>query len=84
MPTTASVLGELLDPVITAEIAQRIVQLEADDATQSRLDELGEKANEGLLTPSERSEYEAYVTAIDVVGILQAKARRLLAEQSRP
>ena len=83
MTTTASVLGHFLDPVITAEVAERLVALRADEATQVRLDELGDKSTEGLLTPEERSEYEAYVTAIDVIAILQAKARRVLRDQAK-
>jgi hypothetical protein len=47
----------------------------ADEETQRRIDELGEKCNEGELTPAEREEYDAYVQAIDFIGILQAKAR---------
>ena len=39
------------------------------------------KANEGQLSPSERDEYAAYVRAIDLVSILQSKARRFLAQR---
>ena len=46
--------------------------------TQRRLDELGDKSNEGTLTAAEREEYETYVRAIDFIGILQAKARAVL------
>ena len=34
-----------------------------------------DKCTEGLLTEPERSEYESYVRALDVIAILQAKAR---------
>lgn len=81
MTTAAAVLGQLLDPVITPESAGRIVAIQADPELQLRLDELGEKSNEGLLTPAEREEYAAYVVAIDVIAILQAKSRRLLRDQ---
>jgi predicted RNA-binding protein associated with RNAse of E/G family len=80
LPTTATVLSDILGPVITPDTARQIVALEANEATRARLDELGDKCNEGLLTPAERKEYEAYVTAIDVISILQAKARRVLRE----
>jgi transcriptional regulator with XRE-family HTH domain len=43
-----------------------------------RVDELAEKCNEGQLTSEERNEYEAYVQASTLIGILQAKARRIL------
>ena len=38
--------------------------------------------NEGQLTAEERAEYEAYVQASTLIGILQAKARRVLAQTS--
>ena len=43
-----------------------------------RVEELASKANEGTLTPDERSEYEAYVDAGDIVATLQAVARKTL------
>jgi hypothetical protein len=46
--------------------------------TQRRIDELGEKCNEGQLTDTEREEYDSYVRAIDFISILQAKARAVL------
>jgi hypothetical protein len=73
----------LLEPVarcFTPEVAQRIADLRADPLTQARIDELAAKCREGMLTNAERREYEAYVEAIDLVGILQAKARAMLAD----
>ena len=82
--TTAAIIGDILEPVLTPDLAKRIVDLRADEATQARLEELAEKCSEGLLTPEEQRDYESYVEAIDVVSILQAKARRLLQGQSGP
>jgi len=45
---------------------------------QQRVEELAWKANEGTLSPEERSEYEAYVDAGDIVATLQAVARKTL------
>jgi hypothetical protein len=75
-------LDRLLDPFakcLTAEVARQFVELRPDAQTQGRIDELAAKANEGTLSPAERIEYERYVEAIDVVSILQAKARKVLA-----
>ena len=75
-------LDRLLDPFtkcLTADVARRFVELRADPETQRLIDNLAAKANEGTLLPAERIEYEAYVEAIDVVSILQAKARKMLA-----
>jgi hypothetical protein len=75
------VLGPLTD-CFTPEVASRIVGLKLDPVVQSRLDELAEKANEGLLTQEERAEYEQYVDSIDFVAILKAQARRAIARQA--
>ena len=47
---------------------------------QARVEKLAEKCNEGKLTPGERAEYEAYVQASTMIGILQSKARKVLAK----
>lgn len=74
-------LDRLLVPLaecLTPEVAQRIVDMRADTVTQRRLDELAAKANEGRLTGDEQDEYHAYVEAIDLVTVFQAKARTFL------
>jgi hypothetical protein len=76
-----AVLDRMLNPVaecFTPDVARKIANLQADETTQNRLDELAEKANEGSLTPAEREEYEACVEAIDLIALLQAKARSVL------
>jgi hypothetical protein len=81
----AAVLEHLLEPVtrsLNVEAARKLVRLKADAKTQARVDELARKCNEGELTPSERAEYERYVTAGTLIAILQAKARLLLAKNS--
>ena len=40
------------------------------------------KANEGTLTAAEEAEYKDFVEAIEVVSIVQAKARRFLSRQA--
>jgi hypothetical protein len=77
-------LGALLDPVaecFTPEVARRLVGLRADPAMQARVDELAAKANEGRLTAEEHAEYDTYIEAADIIGILQAKARIVLSQQ---
>ncbi|HVX61259.1 MAG TPA: hypothetical protein VHC19_11670 [Pirellulales bacterium] len=78
---TENMVGKLLEPVfqtLPANVARQIVDLEADEAFQQRVEFLARKSNEGELTPQERDEYDAYVQAGDVLGILQALARRTL------
>ena len=82
-----SVLDEVLEPVaqcFTPDVARLIAALRASPAIQTRLNDLAVKANEGELTSEERAKYEAYVEAIDLIGILQAKSRKILANGSGP
>jgi hypothetical protein len=77
-------LDRLLEPLAASfspEVAAKVAALRADDAMQSRIDYLAERSNEGLLTVEEREEYATYLNAIDVVAVLQAKARSILRRQ---
>jgi hypothetical protein len=83
MPT--NLLSQLLEPVgqiMPLEFARELATLKAAPDVQARIDELAEKCSEGCLTDVERDEYGAYVDAIDVISILQAKARSVLARQA--
>jgi hypothetical protein len=86
-PRQRSVLDRLLDPlgrILTAEVAEQLVQIRFDRQAQARIDRLARKCNEGKLTDEERSEYETYVHTIDFIAILQAKARALLKQSTAP
>ena len=81
MSTTAVHLDRLLEPFaasLTPEVAAKIADMRADDEIQSRIDYLADRANEGLLTREEHEEYAGYLHAIDVIAVLQAKARSQL------
>ena len=83
--STVSFLDRVLEPVtdtFTPELARRFVDLRADDELQSEIDSLRQKANKGTLTPSEADAYKDFVDALDVLSILQSKARRFLARNS--
>jgi len=82
---SASLLDELLDPLaqcFTPAVAQEVVNLRYNRRVQAKLDNLRHKANEGTLTPEERTEYEALIETIDIIAILQAKSKRLLQEKA--
>jgi len=63
--------------------AQSIVSFQGDDSIRNRIEELAEKATEGMLTGEERSEYEGYVRANKFMAIFQAKARKFLASNPK-
>jgi len=79
----SAVLDAMLEPVSRCfglETARALVKFRVDERTQARVEDLAQKCDEGQLTADERNEYEAYVQASTLIGILQAKARRVLAE----
>lgn len=75
------VFDRLVDSLLTEDLAELLIRLRADPSIQARVDELGDKCNEGLLTPEEREEYEAFVAAFEYISLLQAKSRALLSHQ---
>jgi hypothetical protein len=85
MLATDELLDRILDPVgraLSPEAAKQLLALRADADTQSRIDGLADRANDGMLTPDERAEYESLIGAANLVAILQAKARAVLAGNS--
>jgi hypothetical protein len=81
MSIDTTYLDRILDPVaecLTPQVARRLADLRPDPQTQSRLDALAAKANEGGLSAVEDDEYRQSIDAIDLLAILQAKARAYL------
>ena len=82
---TTGVFDELIEPVtraFTRDVAQALVNLRASPTAQARIAELADKCNEGSLTAAERAEYETYVHVVDLISVLQAKARLWLKQQA--
>lgn len=80
-----SYLDRLLDPLtdaLTSESASALLNLRVDAELEARIGELRRKANEGTLTPAEDADYKDFIEAVDVVSIMQAKARRFLSRQA--
>jgi hypothetical protein len=81
--STASYLDRFLQPVteaFTPALARKLVDLRVDPELQTHIDMLRQKANEGTLTLEEDAEYKDFVEAVDVISIIQAKARQFLAK----
>lgn len=88
MPTTngQKVLDQLLDPVtrcLTPDAAKSLLQLRAPVQAQARIEALADKCTAGTLTSDEEAEYDSYVWAANLIAVLQAKARALLAQSSQ-
>ena len=69
-------VGECLD----RKSAESLLRLRADAEMQARIEELADKWTEGTLSEEERQEYDSMMRVGNFVAILQAKARRLLAD----
>jgi hypothetical protein len=77
----AGMLDGLLEPLsrcLDAESARRVAEFRVAPPVEERVALLAARANEGLLTDDERSEYEAIVNAADFIAILKLKAQRNL------
>ncbi len=84
--STTNYLDRMLQPVteaMSAEFANKLVGLRADDELLSRIEILRGKANQGTMTAEEEAEDREFVEAVDVISILQSKARRVLSKLSR-
>lgn len=82
---TVSSLDQFLDPVdgwLTPQVAQRIIDWRPSEQLRGRIEELGRKADLGTLTDEEDSEYREHIDEGDMIALLQAKARRLLARSA--
>jgi hypothetical protein len=69
-------VGQCLD----RKSAESLLRLRADAEMQARIEELADKCTEGTLSEEERQEYDSMMRVGNFVAILQAKARRLLAD----
>lgn len=66
------------DPLLTTDFARRVVDYQPAALTMSRLETLRDRANAGTLSDAEHAEYEQLIENLDLVAILQAKARAAL------
>ncbi len=77
---TASYLDPLTE-AFTPKVAAALLELRADSELEVHISELRRKANEGTLSPAEDADYKDFVEAVDLISIMQSKARRFLAKQ---
>lgn len=60
---------------LSPEVARYFLKFQFLEAEVRRMATLNEKANEGTLTPAERSELEDFLRIGDIMSIMQSKAR---------
>ena len=79
---STSALERLLRPLsrqLTVDLARALINVQAEEETQARYDELAEKHSTGQLTAQEKAELESIVRANTLLGVLKVEARALLA-----
>jgi hypothetical protein len=67
-----------LSRCLDTDSARRVVDFRIAPSVQQRIDILAERTNEGTLSGSERSEYEALINTAEIISILKLKARQFL------
>ena len=83
MASQEAILNEMLEPLLdalTPESARALAQFRAKPSIQARVDQLAAKCNQGELSDEERAEYEEYVRVGNLMAIIKAKAKRVLAQ----
>ena len=79
--STTTALDRILDPLgecLNTEVARRIVAVRIEPDIQARIAELASLCNEGMLTETERTEYDSYVEGAEILSLIKLKARRYL------
>jgi hypothetical protein len=76
--TAAAIWSRVVKPdraTLPPEIARLILKLDFDAEDHRAIERLSAKAQEGTLTPEERSELEEYIRVNDALTVLRSKAR---------
>ncbi len=76
-------LAESLGGTLTEAGARAILALQVKGPTAERRQELASKANEGLLTAEEFSEFETYAQLRGLLAALQSRARLYLKQSGQ-
>jgi hypothetical protein len=75
------ILGRLLElegQKLSPEKAQLVLSINFSPEDRKQIEELGEKSNEGTLTGDEKDLYFAYMRVINLLTVLQSRARLAL------
>jgi hypothetical protein len=83
--TVMSILTRLIDPTtgsLSRAAAEAILSISFPESDNKRIAELAELSTAGALTPETQREYESYVAAIDLLALMQSKARLSLQQQT--
>lgn len=79
------ILSRLLRPLtggLRHELLEAVAALQSDPADEARYHELAERNAEGTITPDERGELEAIVSANTLLSVLRDEARATLHQRA--
>jgi hypothetical protein len=87
MPTTTEVAiwDRVLDippAELLPDAARFLLRLDFRESDHERMAELAVRAQSGMLSPQERSDYEDYLRVGNLLALLQSQARMALRQQS--
>jgi hypothetical protein len=80
----SSILDHMLQPAtdqMPPDFARKLLDLRASPELLARIENLRAKANTGKISQEEELEYKEFVEAIDIISLLQSKARKILADK---
>ncbi|MCR9296449.1 MAG: hypothetical protein NXI32_27370 [bacterium] len=82
-----TVVASTLSPLVTSfdhAGLESLIKFRADEKTQTRFEELAEKASNGVISPQEQREYDSIIRTSSIIAVLQAQAEKLLADDKDP
>jgi len=85
MANIADIFEELVQPAdgnFSAELAQYVLSLKFSPRQVARYEDLAARVQDDQLTAEERAELDAYVHANAILGMMKAKARRSLVQNT--
>ena len=80
----SSILDQMLQPAtdqMPPDFARKLLDLRASPELLARIENLRAKANSGEMSHDEELEYKEFVEAVDIISLLQNKARKILASK---
>jgi hypothetical protein len=81
--TEASILARVIqsdERELSPEIARYLISIKLPPTDEARVNELSAKARAGSLSESESSELDSYLHIGSLLGVMQSRARRVLAQ----
>jgi hypothetical protein len=83
--TEAAILARIIqtgETVLNPEVARYLIAMKLPQADEDRVNELSAKARAGELSEAETRELDSYLHVGSLLGVMQSKARRLLAAEA--